>query len=150
MEEVYIAYFDFLGFKKFIFNNEDSHISKRMGHIFRDIEMCLGQRNFQEPKNGIMLSDLSKIKINCLNISDTVIYWTNDCEDESLQELIKVSYEFNWMEIKHNFPLRGSLVKGKLKRVQGSQTNTQGGSYAVDCLFGSGIVNAHLKTENQN
>lgn len=150
MKEVYLAYFDFMGFKEFIQNNEDEILMRRMGHIFRDIEICLGQGKYQEPRNGVLLADVSRSKLNCLNISDTVLIWTNDCEADSLKELINVAYEFNWREIGYNFPLRGSILKGKIREVTGRQTNSEGGSYSVQCVYGKGIVDAHLKAESQN
>jgi len=149
MKEVYLAYFDFMGFKQFILNNEDEVLIRRMGHIFRDIEICLGQGKFQEPKNGQILADISKSTINCLNISDTVLFWTNDLSEESLIELIQVANEFNTKEISHNFPLRGSVVKGKVKIVSGKDQTEQGGSYSVQCLYGKGLVEAHDLAENQ-
>lgn len=150
MNEVYIAYFDLLGFKEFIQNNEDEILIKRMEHIFRDIEICLGQGKYQDMPNGIILADVSRSKLNCLNISDTVIIWTNDCAMESLKELISVAYEFNWREIEYNFPLRGAVLKGKITEVTGRQPNSEGGSYSVQCVYGKGIVDAHLKAESQN
>ncbi|THF51735.1 hypothetical protein E6C50_08220 [Flavobacterium supellecticarium] len=149
MKEVYIAYFDFMGFKEFILNNENEVLIRRMGHIFRDIEVCLGQGKYQEPSNGVLLADISKSKLNCLNISDTVLFWTNGCDFEALQELLNVAYEFNWREIGYNFPLRGALVKGEIKEVSGKNTNSEGGSYSVQCLYGKGLVLAHDIAEAQ-
>jgi len=150
LKEVYLAYFDYLGFKEFIENNNDEVLIRRMGHIFRDIEGALGQGKYQEPQNGVILSDLTNSKVNCLNISDTVLFWTNQCDYNSLTELIKVAYEFNWKQIGYNFPIRGSIVKGKIRLVSGKQTNTNGGSYSVQCLYGKGLIKAHDKAEYQN
>lgn len=150
MKEVFLAYFDFLGFKEFILNNEEEILMRRMGHIFRDIELSLGQGEMQEPKNGIILADISNSKINCINISDTVVFWTNDTTLDNLEELIKVAYEFNWRENLYNFPIRGSISKGNIRFVNGNNKNDSGGSYGVTCLYGKGIVNAHLKAENQD
>ena len=60
MKEVYLAYFDFMGFKEFIQNNDDDVLMRRMGHIFRDIEICLGQGKYQEPRNGVIVADVSR------------------------------------------------------------------------------------------
>jgi hypothetical protein len=149
-KEVYISYFDFLGFKEFILNNNDENeLMRRMGHIFRDIEFAIGQGKFQKPFGGRILADLSQSKLNVLNISDTVVFWTNDTSRESLEELIKVAYEFNWKENLYNFPVRGSITKGKIRIINGNNKNDKGGSYGVSCLYGKGIVNAHLKAEGQ-
>ncbi|WP_010232615.1 hypothetical protein [Gillisia marina] len=150
MKEVYLAYFDYLGFKEFIENNDDEVLIRRMGHIFRDIEGALGQGKYNKPHNGIVLSDLSQSSVNCLNISDTVIFWTNECNLDSLIELIKVAYDFNWRQNLFNFPVRGSIVKGKIRIVSGKQINSKGGSYSVQCLYGKGLIKAHNKAENQN
>ena len=82
MNEVYIAYFDLLGFKEFIMNNDDKVLIRRMGHIFRDLEKSLSKGKYQKPKNGTVLADISNLKINSLNISDTIILWTNDCNGQ--------------------------------------------------------------------
>lgn len=150
MKTVYLAYFDFMGFKEFINNNDDETLIRRMGHIFRDIETSLGLGKYQEPKNGRIIADLSKSNLNCLNISDTVLIWTNDCSQNSLIELIKVAYHFNWTENAYNFPIRGSVVKGKIREVTGKNINSQGGSYSVQCVYGKAMIDAHIKAENQN
>lgn len=150
MKETYLAYFDFLGFKEFILNNEDEVLIQRMGHIYRDIEMALGQGKYNEPKNGVITANFSNSKLNCLNISDTVVFWTNDNELDSLKELLNVAFEFNWKENLYNFPLRGAIIKGKIRIVNGKTKTINGGSYGVSCLYGQGIVNAHLKAESQN
>ena len=38
----FIAYFDFLGFKDFILNNDIEYQNQIMNNIFRDIESSLG------------------------------------------------------------------------------------------------------------
>ena len=68
MKEAYLAYFDFMGFKEFVYNNEDEVLMRRMGHIYRDIESSLGRGKNQKPSNGVVMADLSESKLNCLNI----------------------------------------------------------------------------------
>lgn len=150
MKEVYLAYFDYLGFQEFIEKNPDDVLIRRMGHIFRDTEGALGQGKYNEPQNGVVLSDLSHTNLSCLNISDTVVYWTNECNFKSLKELIQVAYQFNWMQNSYNFPVRGSIVKGKIKIVSGQHINSHGGSYSVQCLYGKGLIKAHNKAQYQN
>lgn len=149
MKEVYLAYFDFMGFKEFILNNKDEILIRRMNHIFRDIEMALGEGKYQEPRGGKIFADISASKLHCLNISDTVLFWTNDCELKSLKELLSVSYNFNWREIGYNFPLRGAVIRGFIKEVSDKNTNEKGGSYSIQCLYGSGLVRAHNLAESQ-
>ncbi len=150
MTEAFIAYFDLLGFKEFILNNDTNHIYRRMGHVMRDIELALGQGNYQKPRNGIVLADLSNTRLNCINVSDTIIFWTNDTEIESLDELIQVADKFNWSMNLYNFPLRGCVLKGFVSYEGNSSRNNTGALYSVSSLVGSAIVHAYIKTENQD
>ncbi len=121
-----------------------------MGHVFRDIEFSLSLGNYEKPMSGLILADVSNSTLNCINISDTIVFWTNECSIEALKELIKVSYEFNRKQVSYNFPVRGSIIKGKIRFVNGNSENKKGGSYSVRCLYGRGIIDAHNKAENQN
>jgi hypothetical protein len=146
----FIAYFDYLGYKDFILNNDSNHLKVRARHILRDIEMSLGQGKYQSQQNGVVLADFSLSRINCLNISDTVIFWTNDDSIESLEELLLVAYEFNWREILYNFPVRGVIYCDELEMFSGQQKNTVGAIYSANLIYGKGLVKAHLKGENLN
>jgi hypothetical protein len=146
----FIAYFDYLGYKDFILNNDSNHLKLRAGHILRDIEISLGQGKFQTPRNGVIVADISVSRINCLNISDTVIFWTNDDSIESLEELLLVACEFNWREILYNFPVRGVIYCDELEMISGQQKNTVGAIYSTNLIYGKGLVKAHLKGENLN
>lgn len=143
----YITYFDFLGFKNFILNNDSDYIRKRVNNILRDIELSLGQGDFKNAPYGI-ISDISKSKLNCLNISDTIILWTNDDSFESFNELLKVSFDFNWRVTRYHFPVRGSIVYDEIDLITHYQDTVSGGTYNVNSIFGKGLVNAHLKAEN--
>lgn len=144
MKEVYIAYFDFMGFSNFIENNENKIITRRIGNILSDLERCLSKNNRYE-NDWKLYADLSNIKLNCLNISDTILVWTNDCELVSLNNLIEFVYEFNISQNQYNFPLRGVVVKGEVNLISGVDN-----SYSVQCLYGKGVVYAHKRAESQN
>lgn len=145
----YIAYFDFLGFKNFILNNDNEHIRKRIGHILRDIEAALGQGEYKEARLGF-IADISKSKLNCLNISDTIILWANDDSFDSFLELLKVSFDFNWRVTRYHFPVRGAIVYDDLDIITHNMDTKNGGTYNVNSIFGKGLVSAHIKAENLN
>jgi hypothetical protein len=94
--------------------------------------------------------DLSKTIINCLNISDTVIFWTDNDSVESLKDLLAVAYRFNWSQILFNFPVRGVIYYDELEMVYGSQTNNKGSIYSANIIYGKGLAKAHMKCENLN
>lgn len=152
MKEVYLAYFDFLGFKEFIHNNEDDEIVRRMVHIFRDIELALsrGKTKPSEKHRSVVIPDLSESSINSLNISDTVIFWTNECNLDLLKELIEVTNEFNWRENKFNFPIRGCLTKGKIKFLPFQLNKSNSTIHSIQSMYGKGLVYAHEKAESQS
>lgn len=146
----YIAYFDFLGYKEFIFNNDSDEVRRRAGHILRDIEGALSLQKYQEPRGGVIYADISQSNVNCLNISDTVIFWTNDETIDSLKELLQVAYTFNWMVIQINMPLRGVVCYDEFEMIHGQSKNTVNSIYSTNLIYGKGLANAHLKSENLN
>jgi len=145
----FIAYFDYLGFKEFIENNDLEFQHRIIGNNFSDMEYALGKGKFKDAPHGV-IADLSKSKINCINFSDTVIFWTNDETEQSLIELLQVSNMFNLQSIDFCFPVRGSVVYGELLYVSFKQSNGGGGLYNINSVFGKGLVKAHLKANGQN
>lgn len=148
--KLYIAYFDFLGYKNFILNNGSEHLHTRVGHILRDIETSLSLGNLKKNLREVFIADLSNSHINCFNFSDTVLFWTNDNSIESFTELLKVSYRFNWNEVCYNFPVRGTIIFDEFEQISGSNENQVGGTYVVKCIYGKGLLKAYQKTENLN
>lgn len=145
----FIGYFDYLGFSDFIKFNDHTYQSRIMNNIFRDIENALGQGKYKKGKYG-SVADISDSTLQCLNFSDTVIFWTKDSSIESFEELLKVSYTFNWQAISHFFPVRGSIVYGEFTHVDFRQPNEKGGLYNLNSAFGTGLVTAYEKAESQN
>ncbi len=144
----FIAYFDYLGFKQFIENNDLEYQKRIVNNNFRDMETALSQEKRTEGNRGV-IADLSAHKINCINFSDTVVYWSNDDSDSSLAEILKVAYIFNWQTTLHFFPARGALAFGEIEYVDFVHKNSNGGIYNLNSLFGKGLVIAHEKAESQ-
>ncbi len=145
----FIGYFDFLGYKEFILNNDSKHHLKRSEHILRNIEQALGNDSFIET-SGRTVNNISNSKINCLNISDTVVFYTNDDSENDFEEFIKAVYKFTWTNILYNFPLRGAIVIDELFLIEGQFTSNNQGLYRINSVFGKGLVNSHIKAESQD
>lgn len=145
----YIAYFDYLGFKEFIENNDLDTQSRIMANNFRDMECALGQGRYTDVQNGV-IADISNSRINCINFSDTVVFFTNDTTEVSLIEILDVAYKFNWQAIGYCFPIRGALVYGEIESVDYKRKNSAGGVYNINSIFGKGLVTAHLRAEEQD
>jgi hypothetical protein len=145
----FIAYFDYLGFKQFIENNDLEYQSRIVVNNFRDIENALGQGKVKDAPRGV-IADLTNSNINCINFSDTVVFWTNDDSEASLIEILEVAYRFNWQTIDFCFPARGSLVYGEIVYIDFKQKNSAGRLYNINSVFGKGLVKAHEKAEQQH
>lgn len=145
----FIAYFDYLGFKEFIENNDLEYQKRIVGNNFRDMENALGLGKLKDASHGV-IADISNSQINCINFSDTVVFFTNNTSEASLIEILEVAYKFNWQAIDFCFPVRGALVYGELVYIDYKQKNSGGGIYNVNSVFGKGLVKAHLRAEYQH
>jgi len=72
----FIGSFDYLGFKQLLEGNSEKRLAERAEHILRDIGMALVYNKDIKIQGGVRRPDISDTSINCLNISDTVIFWT--------------------------------------------------------------------------
>ena len=138
-----------LGYKQFILNNNTAETRRRLSHVLRDIEASLGRGQYKDG-NGGLLADLKKSTIKCLNISDTIIFWSQDDSPESLKEFLDVCFSLNWRLNTFNFPVRGALIYDELEMIIGKEVSEGGGMYNVNTIYGKGLIHAHLKCENQS
>jgi hypothetical protein len=145
----FIAYFDYLGFRQFIENNPLSEQKKGMGHIFREIEQAISKEKTKPAPHGV-ISDLDEAKVNCLNFSDTIIFWTKDDNLDSLKEIVNVSYIFNWRTNLYFFPARGCISHGELDSVESSFKSKNHFKYNINSVFGKGLIASYEKAESQN
>jgi hypothetical protein len=146
----FIAYFDYLGYKEFLKGNSEKHIKERASHILRDIEMSLSQNKTKKVSENTLVANLGQTTINCLNISDTVIFWTPDDSIESCIELLSISYVFNWKQVLYNFPVKGCIIYDNFDFITGQQYNSKGAVYSPNLMYGKGLLNAHEKVEFLN
>lgn len=144
-----IAYFDYLGFKDFIERNDTEYHDKIIKNIFRDIENAMGKGKTQETSYGV-IADLSQLSINCINFSDTVIFWTDEDDINKTKDLLDIAFRFNWMCIDFFFPVRGCIVFDDILLYKHDYASSRGGTYVINSIFGKGLVKAHLKAEDQN
>jgi hypothetical protein len=146
----FIAYFDYLGFKDFIMNNPVDYQEKYISHIFRDIENALAKEKTVFRPSGLAVADLANSNLHCINFSDTVIFYTNDDSIESLNEILEVAYIFNWSCIDYFFPVRGCIHLGECVDKKYNTRTGSNGTYSINSLIGSGLIDAYLKAESQS
>jgi hypothetical protein len=146
----YIGYFDYLGYKEFILKNETDYVRRRVEHILRDIEMSLGKELKQMPNNpGVLIANLQTASVNCLNISDTVIFYTDDDSENSFIELVETANEFNWRNNLYHFPVRGIITLEEFEIITDDYVNDQGVIYKPNIMYGKGLVLSHIKCDLQ-
>ena len=74
----FLAYFDLLGYKKFIEKNTVEHLDYRTAHFAHNIETPLPDGKRKGRRNlGGYISDISLSNVKTLNFSDTVVFGTN-------------------------------------------------------------------------
>jgi len=150
LEKVFIAYFDLLGFKQFLLNNTEYVLSYRCGHILRDIENALSLGKTKPRNPGEVIADRKETNINCLNVSDTIIFYSKDNSIESFKEFIKIIHDFNWKVNFYNFPVRGYATYDNFTMINGQDVNEKGTIYSVNLMHGKGLYNTHEKSELLN
>ena len=147
--KIFIAYFDYLGFKDFIENNSEEEQKRIILNNFRDMERARSINKYTETQFG-MIADTTRSKINCINFSDTIVFWTKDDSIDSLKELLSVSFTFNLQSVLYFFPVRGAIVYGEMTYHDFSKENENGAVFNINSVFGKGLVRAHLKADAQN
>lgn len=143
----YIAFFDVLGFKEFIKNNDLEEVKRRFNHVLRESQTAVSGGNTIQLSYGLV-PDLSKQKVNCLHISDSIIFWTNTARLEDFIEIANVCYTFYWRSLQTTFPLRGCLTFGEIDFQPQKFDPSQQGEFFNSSLLGKGIVDAYLKSDS--
>jgi hypothetical protein len=146
----YIAYFDILGFKEFIENNEKEYVDINFSHILRDSQAAVSEETYIQQELGKIIPNLDESEINCMHISDSIIFWTKEESPESFKKIVDVCYFFYWHCIQTSFPIRGSLVYGDIEFCPFQIKGKGGATFYNNSLYGKGLINAYLKTESQD
>jgi hypothetical protein len=145
----FIAYFDLLGFEEFIAKNSIDDQKTALGVVFHTIECSLSGGKVLNTDIGVV-ADISNAQINCLNFSDTIVFWTNDESTYSLINLLKVVHDFNSKMILYVFPIRGAVTFGEIFHTNYREASNQNTLYNVNSVYGKGIIEAYRKSEMQN
>ncbi len=145
----FFAYFDLLGYKKFIENNTDEWLDKRTDHFGRNIEMALALDNGSLPteRPGEIVPNITLSNLNCLTFSDTVVLWSNTATLPEFEEILKVCSRYNHFNVCYDFPSRGRLSYGNLWLKQLDEANQRGGRYMLNMIYGKVLVDAYSKSE---
>jgi hypothetical protein len=147
--KTFLAFFDVLGFKEFIFNNEMQYTREMFMLLLQDSQTAVSGEKCIETNMG-MAPDLQNQKVNCLHVSDSIIFWTDSDTEDDFAELVKVCYSFYWRSLKTTFPIRGCLVYGEIDFSPFTIDNRNGKKFYNYSLFGKGLIDGYLKAESIN
>ncbi len=144
--ETFIAFFDVLGFKEFINNNKLEEAIRLFDNLLMEAQLAIAHGKTRPGEGGMAVPDLADQKVNCLHISDSIIFWTNCNEISDFEELVNVCHQFYWRSLQTTFPIRGALVYGELHFKPFNINNTA--TFYNSSLIGKGLVDAYLKAES--
>ena len=146
--ETYIAFFDILGFKEIVLNNDLKSLNNKFNDFLRESQISVSTGQTVHLENGIIVPDLSEIKVNCIHISDSVIFWTQNQDQESFNNLLNACTTFYRRSLQMEFPLRGAIVYGEMEFTPGIINDKEQNSFSNFSLIGKGLINAYLKAES--
>lgn len=139
----FVAYFDILGYKRFLANTPFSETRRWVESIFLNAELAISKGKTVEKGSGF-IADLSTSKVNSTIFSDTIVFWTDDDLIEEFVELLEVAYGFYWRMMQSTFPVRGYLNYGEVGVLYGNPT----AKYRVISVYGKEALRAHEMSES--
>lgn len=135
----FITYIDFVAYTNFILNNPAAYADHRIANVLKDIEMSVDIVKRQHP--DVVHS------VRCVNVADTLIFFTPGDSQEALECLLCLVYEYNKKSITFGFPQRGTMVYGELQTIHNSLGPSVDGKPVINMLKGRPLVEAEKKTE---
>jgi hypothetical protein len=146
--ETFIAFFDILGFKEIVNNNNLAALKRQFENLLRDSQTALSSETYIQLDDSTIVPDLKNQKVNCLHISDSIVFWTNSDSEEDFNDLVSVCYSFYWRTLKTTFPLRGCLTYGQIDFNPTTINNIENVNFYNYSLIGKGLVDAYIKAES--
>lgn len=143
LKDIFISFFDLLGFVSFLKNNDNTEMEYRIDHLYRDIEYALSKDQLNNEINGYITHNISHSQINCLTISDSIIFWSNDNSVNAFREIVEVTFLFNQRMTNWNFPVRGALVYGEFGIKKWDDVNSINKTYRANSIYGKGLIRAY-------
>lgn len=148
--KTFLAFFDVLGFKEFIYNNEMEYAQRMFGNLMRDSQTAVSGEKYIQTNSGMVVPDLKNQKVNCLHVSDSIVFWSNSDTESDFLEMVKVCYSFYWRSLQTSFPLRGCLIHGEIDFRPFTIENENESKFYNYSLFGKGLIEGYLKAESIN
>jgi hypothetical protein len=137
MKQKFIAFLDILGFKELIENNSHEKVVESYKEIFKLNYF----RSF-----GIFLEnpalDKDDAKLNSIIISDSILVWTDEANNNSFLKLIMVVKALLYSSLEAGLPLRGAIDIGELSEITIEELNVYNNRTAP-VILGAGLTKAY-------
>lgn len=150
--KTYIAFLDILGFKDLVTHNSQSDLHSIMSKLFTNIEQSIALQREKKPEKGQNyqsgIFDFTDSKINCLNISDSIIFWTINEAEDSFRDLVFIMKYFLNGAIEAGIPLRGAITYGDIDLINNSSNSPT--FIKQQSLVGKGLLDAYNLEKYQN
>lgn len=146
--EVFIAYFDILGFKNIVKNKSTKELHAFYEKIVIASQMALSKgKRIKSDFVTESIPDLQFQDINCLHVSDSIIFWTNSNTMDEFQKIFDVCKIF----ISYHpliYPLlRGCLTCGDIL-FNPDFIKARNALFVQSSLYGKGLVKAYEIAES--
>ncbi len=149
----FIAFYDILGFKQLTEGIEPAIVHREINNVFRESQNAVCKNHLIDDPNrpGTLIPDFNFAEVNCIHISDSIIFWTTGgLTEENFKNIVEACYTFNWRTQQTTLPLRGCLVAGELEYHPYTIQNVRGVQFHNSSLYGRGVTNAYVLAENQD
>jgi hypothetical protein len=142
----YLAHFDVMGFKEMVYNNDLVDLKSYFNNLLIISQTSLANNTFT--KNGLgQVANLNKQKVNCLHISDSILFWTNGDSDQDFNDIMDVCSNFYIKSLNNYLPVRGCLAYGEID--YNPDTITIGNvTFSNSSMIGKGLVDAYIKADS--
>ena len=139
----FVAFLDILGFKSLVGCNSHEDLIQIYEELIAKTVSDI-QRIEKEVETSAKeeLGDLYEpVGIRLINVSDSIILWTQNCRKDSLYNIILTVRNLLTLTFKLGIPLRGVIGIGNLSAIE------KGGNIS---LVGQGLINAYITESNYN
>ena len=139
----FVAFLDILGFKSLVTYNSHEDLVKIYEELIAKVVTDI--QNIEKEVEASIRKKLDEhyepVGIRLINISDSIIIWTQNCREGSLYSIIMTVRSLLALSFKLGIPLRGVISMGDLSAIEKGESIS---------LVGSGLVNAYLHEASYN
>jgi len=146
--KTYIGFFDILGFKEIVAQLELEELKKKFENLFRDSQIALSNGKTVQVGSASVVPDLSEMDVNCIHVSDSIIFWTNKDELNDFKRIIEVCKKFYQKSLQTDFLIRGAVVYGEMSFEPGTINTKENAIFGNFSFIGKGLVEAYLLGES--